>query len=346
MAFMVAVDIHVYVGCVLFPDCQRGRQIPHSWHLATLKAEQSLAAWRNNSVTATARLPVSTTLLHRPIHPNTVSISSSELLHLIDLSRTPQPDRFVRSIDLRIVPRTSMSSSSSLLAPGDPSLETEAPQAAVTRERPLDLDLQEKFPKPYLARAMAAVDPSNPEGTKGRDPRGMSVLQQHVAFFDHNGDGIVYPWETFKGLRAIGIGFVKSLFLAFLINLILSYPTQPGWLPSILLSIHIKNIHKAKHGSDSETYDTEGRFDPAKFDAVFSKYGRTHPNALTEDEVTLMLKGNRNMYDFIGWAAAILEWRLLYSVAKDKDGLLQREIVRGVFDGSLFEQLRDRKKSS
>jgi peroxygenase len=44
--------------------------------------------------------------------------------------------------------------------------------------------------------------------------------------------------------------------------------------------------------------------------------------------------------------AANAEWRLLYSVAKDKDGLLQRETVRGVFDASLFERLQDRKKSS
>ncbi|ONL95187.1 putative peroxygenase 4 [Zea mays] len=113
-----------------------------------------------------------------------------------------------------------------------------------------------------------------------------------------------------------------------------------GWLPSLLLSVHVKNIHKAKHGSDSET------FDPSKFDAIFSKYGRTHPDALTKDEMNSMLKANRNIYDFLGWIAAIGEWHLLYSVAKDKDGLLQREIVRGLFDASLFERLQDSKKSS
>ncbi|WVZ56045.1 hypothetical protein U9M48_006631 [Paspalum notatum var. saurae] len=231
--------------------------------------------------------------------------------------------------------------------PPEPSLETEAPNAPVTRERRLTPDLQEHLPKPYLARALEAVDTSHPQGTKRRDPRGMSVLQQHAAFFDRNGDGVIYPWETFQGLRAIGCGLPVSFVASILINLFLSYPTQPGCLPSPLLSIHINNIHKGKHGSDSETYDTEGRFDPSKFDAIFSKYSRTHPNALTRAELSSMLKGNRNMYDFIGWIAAAGEWILLYSVAKDKDGLLQRETVRGAFDGSLFERLQeDNKKSS
>ncbi|KAM0886326.1 hypothetical protein ACQ4PT_029793 [Festuca glaucescens] len=147
-------------------------------------------------------------------------------------------------------------------------------------------------------------------------------------------------------MRAIGLGFPTSLATAFFINLVMSYPTQPSWIPSPLLSIHINNIHKAKHGSDSETYDTEGRFDPSKFDAIFSKFGRTHPNALTEDEINTMLKSNRNMYDFLGWSAAILEWKILYKVGKDKEGFLQRETIRGVFDGSLFERLQDSKKSS
>lgn len=225
-------------------------------------------------------------------------------------------------------------------------METEAPHAPVTRERRLNPSLQEQLPKPYLARALEAVDPSHPQGTRGRDPRGLTVLQQHAAFFDRNGDGIIYPWETFQGLRAIGCGLPVSFFGSILINLLLTFPTQQGWLPSPLLPIHIKNIYKGKHGSDSESYDTEGRFDPSKFDAIFSKYGRTHPDALTLEELFSMLKGNRNMYDFVGWVAAAGEWLLLYSVAKDKDGLLQRETVRGAFDGSLFERLQDNKKSS
>nr|A8B479.1 RecName: Full=Peroxygenase; AltName: Full=Caleosin [Lilium longiflorum]ABK40508.1 pollen caleosin [Lilium longiflorum] len=220
-----------------------------------------------------------------------------------------------------------------------PSIITVAAEAPVTAERKQNLHLQEQLAKPYVARALAAVDPAHPNGTEGHEHHNMSVLQQRAAFFDRNNDGIVYPWETYQGFRAVGFGVLTSILGGFLINLGLSYRSQPSWIPSPVLSIHIKNIHRCKHGSDTESYDTEGRFEPSKFDAIFSKYALTQPDALTSEEISTMLQVNRNLLDFIGWVASIAEWRLLYQIGKDEDGLLHKETIRGAFDGSLFERL-------
>jgi len=105
------------------------------------------------------------------------------------------------------------------------------------------------------------------------------------------------------------------------------------------LDIYIENIQKGKHGSDTGSYDTEGRFVPEKFEEIFAKHAKTVPDALTSDEVDQLLQANRQPGDYTGWAGAEAEWRILYSLGKDKDGLLHKDVVRSVYDGSLFHRL-------
>uniref|UniRef100_J3LGU1 EF-hand domain-containing protein n=1 Tax=Oryza brachyantha TaxID=4533 RepID=J3LGU1_ORYBR len=166
-----------------------------------------------------------------------------------------------------------------------------------------------------------------------------TALQKHAAFFDRDNDGIVSLSETYDGLRALGLGAGLSSLSAAFINGALSSKTRPGDATSPRLSIYIENIHKGIHGSDSGTYDSEGRFVPEKFEEIFTKHAKTVPDALTSDEIDEMLQANRKPNDYSGWVGATAEWKMLYRLGKDKDGLLHKDAVRGVYDGSLFAKL-------
>ncbi|MFS7952248.1 putative plant seed peroxygenase [Helianthus anomalus] len=63
--------------------------------------------------------------------------------------------------------------------------------------------------------------------TPKRVDNNQNVLQKHVEFFDRNNDGVIYPWETFQGFRAIGSGIVLSSVAAIFINVGLSGKTRP-----------------------------------------------------------------------------------------------------------------------
>ncbi|XP_019170472.1 PREDICTED: probable peroxygenase 5 [Ipomoea nil] len=186
---------------------------------------------------------------------------------------------------------------------------------------------------------MASSTSTKPYGKGMEKDDETTPLKKHVMFFDSNQDGIIYPWETFQGFRKIGGGFFLSVALSTFIHIVLSSKSRPGKLPSPVFPIVIENIKLDLHGSDSGAYDREGNFVESKIEEIFNKYGHTYTNALTSKEVDELLRDKRDPNDYMGWVLAAIEWRVLYLLAKDGKGLLTKERVIGVYDGSLFDQL-------
>ncbi|KAL5706709.1 plant seed peroxygenase [Ranunculus cassubicifolius] len=209
-----------------------------------------------------------------------------------------------------------------------------ASKVPVTAKHKIRSDLDEKIPKPYLARVLVCPDIEHPTGNLPVRSSELTVLHQHAAFFDQDGDGIIYPWETYTG--------------CIVINTVFSYPSLPGWLPSPLFPIYIKNIHRTLHGSDTGTFDHEGGFVPANFENMFTKYAHTEPDKFTLVELWKMVTGNRDIYDLVGRIANLLEWGFLFYIASDENWMLNKEDMKNCYDGSLFKQLarktQERKK--
>lgn len=143
------------------------------------------------------------------------------------------------------------------------------------------------------------------------------MLQQHVDFFDINKDGIITPLETYTGFRKLRFNILISLFSVFIIHSGFAYVTCRGWIPDPLFRIRIENIHRGKHGSDSNTYDPEGRFRPQMFEDMFTKYGTQGADGewgMTFQQSLQLVYGQRCLFDVYGVMGGLFEctWRRVF----------------------------------
>ncbi|KAI1655936.1 Caleosin-domain-containing protein [Daldinia decipiens] len=230
----------------------------------------------------------------------------------------------------------------------EPPVVSTIPSVKVTVERKpfLQPDDDQRLPHTGTARANIAATYEKPYGTTedgwARRHRDKTVLQQHCEFFDFDRDGVIWPQDTFRGFHRIGFGIILSLVSAFIIHANFSYPTVSGWLPDPFFRVFIANVHKDKHGSDTGTFDTEGRFIPQRFEDVFSKYGKGH-DYLTIWGVVDLLKGQRCIMDPVGWFGAFFEWLATYLMLWPADGKMRKDDIRGIYDGSIFYTLASRR---
>ncbi|KAJ6001210.1 hypothetical protein N7481_001619 [Penicillium waksmanii] len=223
-----------------------------------------------------------------------------------------------------------------------------AEKSYITSERLPAVSLANTIESPGIARANTAVSEEKPDGDLewARKCDGYSPLQQHILFWDRDGDGMIYPWDTYIGFRELGCNILFSMIATFIINVNFSYPTRLAysWLPDPWFRVYITSIHKAKHGSDSGVYDPEGRFVPQLFENLFSKRDKDRDGALTLRELFQLMHGHRCAADPFGWFAALFEWGTTWLLVQ-KDSNVQKEDLRAVYDGSLFWKIREARKT-
>ncbi|GAA5983354.1 hypothetical protein JCM11641_006043 [Rhodosporidiobolus odoratus] len=218
----------------------------------------------------------------------------------------------------------------------------------VTEQRVVPEDLAEKIALPWVARANIAPSIEKPDGTTeggyAEKHKDEPVLKQHVAFFDKDGDNVIWPLDTWRGFRELGYSFFWCCFAMSVIHFFFSWFTAPGFLPDPFFRVFLKNGHRSKHGSDTGVYDSEGRFIPAKFEEIFTKFDKNGKGGLTFKEGLHMIHANRQACDPIGWAAEGFEWASTYLLIWPADGICDKESIRTVYDGSLFYVVADRER--
>nr|OQO23014.1 hypothetical protein B0A51_09183 [Rachicladosporium sp. CCFEE 5018] len=175
---------------------------------------------------------------------------------------------------------------------------------------------------PGTVRANLAVSNEAPDGTTqefwAANHTDKTTLQQHCLYFDQDQDGIISLRDTYTAVRKWGWSILLSLIVVAVIHGGLSYPTQRGWLPDPFFGIR--------------------RYRPQAFEDLFAKYDLRAKGGLDASDLIRALSGQRLLGDVFGSLAAAFEWLAVYLLIWPGDGLLRKDDVRRVFDGSIFEQ--------
>lgn len=82
---------------------------------------------------------------------------------------------------------------------------------------------------------------------------------------------------------------------------------------------------------------------PQNFENIFAKYAEER-EYLTLGDVWRVMKGQRCIADPVGWGGAFFEWIATYIMLWPADGRMMKEDVRGVYDGSIFYRLAERRE--
>ncbi|EWG39815.1 hypothetical protein FVEG_02508 [Fusarium verticillioides 7600] len=187
---------------------------------------------------------------------------------------------------------------------------------------------------------------SKPVVASEDEEKKLSSLQKHVQFWDRDNDGIINPWDVYNGFRELGFGLFFSIG-SLLIPIFFSYPTRLGhsWLPDPLFRIYVNDIHKAKHGSDTDIFDFDGNFSPERFEQMFQRFDTSGDGALTADDLWRLWAKDRCAADPAGWTFAFMEWWTTY-VLLQEDGIVRKDDLRACYDGSLFWRIKDERDRS
>ncbi|KAN0061757.1 hypothetical protein ACQY0O_005749 [Thecaphora frezii] len=187
-----------------------------------------------------------------------------------------------------------------------------------------------------------------------RNTKNLTQMQKHIAFFDGDCDGILWPTDTFYGFYSLGFSFALSLLAAILVHGLFSYPTLPtkgdrltDWIPDPFFRIWVANIQRCKHGSDSESFDHKGRLQQEKFDAMLEQYSsKRERDALSLSDLAVMMWYQANLMDLAGISGFFFEWTSIYTLLRPEDGYMHKDDILGVLDGSIFPVIAHQRKQA